>query len=267
MVFAPCMDLYSQCFTSKNEGGQPFMTLDAFVLRDHKLRRIYNFFTKLTQNISFLPQKSPSGIPFATGPQQKTWWLILESFCRCRDIGMKNSQLNLYDRNLGSALCGQLLHFFDQLLSYWSWTISVKLLLSCLQIHKLFFDIVHNRISLIQPVHQSHVQHFLLVQRCIYLFFQLLGLLQLCQSLCESDGSHYTFYFVIELLQCSHFYPQPLYIKVLLHVCQDHEPLFKKVVYNLLLHYLPPLSPVWQWLHGAPLLLVELKARDSTIIM
>lgn len=53
MVRGPWVDLYSQIYTLQYKGGQPFMTHDTLVLRDHKMRRIYTLLQNLTQNMGF----------------------------------------------------------------------------------------------------------------------------------------------------------------------------------------------------------------------
>ena len=92
----------------------------------------------ITKNWAFCPKNwafSPKIALGGTRSQQdpiQTWWWTLESPCGYGDLGTNTSQLNRYERNLDGSLRGCLLHFFNQLLCRWSWTISLKLLLSFL---------------------------------------------------------------------------------------------------------------------------------------
>ena len=70
---------------------------------------------KIVPKHGLLAPKLLLGEPVANRSPTQTWRLTLESLCEREDLGVKTSQLDLYDGHIGSALRNHLLHFFDQL--------------------------------------------------------------------------------------------------------------------------------------------------------
>ena len=74
MVHGPWVDLYSQHETFQNKGGKPFTILDIFMLRDHKMQRLYILYTKLgplAPKLGLLTPKLTLRNLFPIGPQHQ----------------------------------------------------------------------------------------------------------------------------------------------------------------------------------------------------
>ena len=132
MVHGPWVDLLQPYLFYKTKGGLPFVTLNTFALREHKMQSIYNNITKIWLKHGLLTQKLPLGDPASNEPATQTSWLALKSLYKHEDICAKLIQLNHDDCNFGYALRCYLLRIFAYVLSYLPCAINLKLLLHCL---------------------------------------------------------------------------------------------------------------------------------------
>lgn len=164
-----------------NKGWKPFMTLYIFMLHDHKMQRIYTFYTKTW---AFNPKNDPRG-PCPNRLPTQIWWLIPKTLCWCGDLVVKTSQLHLNYCKFSGTLCRHLLKLLYQLLHCWSCAIFFDFMLCCLQASQ---------------ISQFDLQYCLFLLCLIHLFLQSLCFLHLFQSLRDRDGVRHHSDLVIPLL-------------------------------------------------------------------